>query len=83
MLQVCETKHHSLSTEPRNKDQIYNARRVSSADNKDEIFNLLEMLQEHASLEDGFLRDVILNPNPCAVLLVHINSEISSHLLSF
>ena len=31
MLQVCESKHHSLSTEPRNKDQIYNARRVSSA----------------------------------------------------
>ena len=50
---------------------------------QDEIFNVLVMLQEYASLEDGFLRDVILNPNPCAVLLVHINSEISSHLLSF
>ena len=68
MLEVCDDEPHSLSAEPRNKEQVYNARR-SETNAKDEIYDLLEMLQSHAANSDsGYLRDVILNPTPCAVL---------------
>lgn len=44
------------------------ARRSKSQD-KDEIFDLVEMLQIHrAQTVDGFLQDVVLNPSPCAIL---------------
>jgi uncharacterized membrane protein YeiH len=60
-----------LSEEPRNKAQVYNARKHSTVanQNKDEIFDLLEMLQNHqASGEGGFLREVIVGSTPSAVL---------------
>ena len=60
----------SLSEEPRNKMQIYNARKNLHTDSsKDEIFDLLQLLKEHQNEPDGgFLREVVLSSTPCAVL---------------
>ena len=61
----------SVSEEPRNKAQVYNARKLATFANqsKDELFDLLEMLQNNQSSEDGgFLREVIVGSTPSAVL---------------
>ena len=51
---------------------MYNARKnlkVSSVDNKDDIFELLSLLKEHQSMQGGgFLREVLISSTPCAVL---------------
>ena len=64
------TECKSISEEPRNKTQIYNARRNSnSKEGKDEIFDLLELLKQHQSTNDkGFLREVLIGSSPCAIL---------------
>lgn len=57
----------SMSAEPRNKRQVYNARKNSKeTTGKDEIFDLLELLKQHQSAEDG--REVLIGSSPCAVL---------------
>lgn len=62
----------SVSEEPRNKVQVYNARKSikdSSSDSKDDIFDLLSLLKEHQVVEGGgFLREVLISSTPCAVL---------------
>ena len=55
----------SISEEPRNKMQVYNARKNvkdSSMDSKDDIFDLLSLLKEHQSIQGGgFLREVLIS----------------------
>jgi hypothetical protein len=61
----------SVSEEPRNKSQVYNARKHCSLryESKDEIFDILEMLQNHqTSTDGGFLREVAVSSTPSAVL---------------
>ena len=62
----------SMSEEPRNKSQVYNACKSvknESLESKDEIYDLLALLKEHQSLEDGgFLREVLIGSTPCAIL---------------
>ena len=59
----------SMSKEPRNKSQVYNACKSVKAPEKDEIFDLLSLLKEHQSMEDGgFLREVQIGSTPCAIL---------------
>lgn len=60
----------SMSEEPRNKEQVYNARKNSKdTQSKDEIFDLLQLLKQHQSNEGaGFLREVVIGSTPCAVL---------------
>ena len=66
----------SMSIEPRNKMQIYNARKLkcNSGSNsvnhgKDELFDLLELLKQHQlDANGGFLREVTLSTSPSAVL---------------
>ena len=48
-------KMKSLSEEPRNETQIYNAHKHTH-----EIFNLIEKLKSHEASTDGILRDVIV-----------------------
>ena len=65
-----EEQEKSVSEETRNKEQVYNARKLfSSGQHKDEIFDLLEKLQSHQRSDDcGFLCEVIVNASPCAIL---------------
>lgn len=62
----------SMSEEPRNKSQVYNACKSVKSETvpeKDEIFDLLSLLKEHQSMEDGgFLREVQIGSTPCAIL---------------
>ena len=60
----------SASEETRNKEQVYNARKLSSSgQHKDEIFDLLEKLQSHQHSDGGgFLQEVVVNASPCAIL---------------
>ena len=48
----------SVSEEPRNKSQVYNARKDYStrSESKDEIFYLLEILQNHQTSTDGVVK---------------------------
>ena len=49
-------KMKSLSEEPRNKTQIYNARKhCAGTQDKDEIFDLIEKLKNHEASTDGIL----------------------------
>jgi len=56
----------SMSEEPRNKSQVYNACKSVKSETvseKDEIFDLLSLLKEHQSMEDGgFLRELLSLP---------------------
>ena len=65
-------KSKSVSEEPHNKSQVYNAcKTVKSEDgkDKDEIFDLLSLLKEHQAMEDGrFLKEVQIGSTPCAIL---------------
>ena len=60
----------SMSEEPRNKQQVYNARKNSKeTTDKDELFDLLELLKQHQSACDGgFLREVLIGSTPSALL---------------
>ena len=61
-----------MSEEPCNKSQVYNACKSVKSETvpeKDEIFDLLSLLKEHQSMEDGgFLREVQIGSTPCAIL---------------
>lgn len=63
----------SVSEEPRNKVQVYNARKgVNNLDSKDDIFDLLSLLKEHQAMEGGgFLREVLISSIPRAVLALN------------
>ncbi len=62
----------SASEEPRNKAQVYNAQKKCKKEDgcsKDETFDLLELLKQHQSTDDGgFLREVTISSTPCAIL---------------
>ncbi len=62
----------SMSEEPRNKSQVYNACKSVKSETgqgKDEIFDLLSLLKEHQAMEDGgFLKEVQIGSTPCAIL---------------
>lgn len=62
----------SSSEEPRNKTQVYNARKNCKREDgssKDHIFDLLELLKKHQACQDGgFLREVTFSSTPCAIL---------------
>ena len=62
----------SMSEEPRNKSQVYNACKSVKSEKgheKDDIFDLLSLLKEHQSMEDeGFLKEVQIGTTPCAIL---------------
>ncbi len=62
----------SASEEPRNKAQVYNAQKQCKKEDgcsKDEMFDLLELLKQHQSTDDGgFLREVTISSTPCAIL---------------
>ena len=61
----------SISAEPRNKMQIYNARKcLPAADScKDDLYDLMELLKRHQSdPAHGFLQEITLTSSPCAVL---------------
>ena len=82
--QPSETDHHmlevaggtessrSISEEPRNKEQIYNApMRSTNPDvcRKDELLELLVKLKSHQiDANGGFLREVVVTSSPCAIL---------------
>ena len=57
-----------MSEEPRNKQQVYNARKNSKeTTDKDEIFYLLELLKQHQSACDGgFRREVLIDYPFCS-----------------
>lgn len=64
------TKSKSASEEPRNIIQVYNARKkLTAIQSKDELFDLLEKLQNHQSSKNGgILREVVVGTTPCAIL---------------
>ena len=75
------TEGTSLSEQPRNRKQIYNARYTCTNDsNHDELYTLFSQLQTHSKKPDGFLREILFNPLPAAVLFFDLQIEC---LLSF
>jgi hypothetical protein len=75
------TEGTSLSEQPRNRKQIYNARYTCTNDNNhDELYTLFSQLQTHSKKPDGFLREILFNPLPAAVLFFDLQIQC---LLSF
>ena len=59
----------SLSQQPRNRKQLYNARHMTKSDaDKDELYALLSQLEAHSKKPDSFLREVLFSPLPAAIL---------------
>ena len=62
---------HTASAEPRNKMQIYNAKKgktLPSGHNKDDLYDLLVLLKHHQADPSGFLKEVTLSSTPSALL---------------
>ena len=58
----------TASAEPRNKMQIYNAKKSKTPSSGHNLYDLLELLKRHQADNSGFLKEVTLSSTPSALL---------------